>query len=251
MKDLKVPLVTASIFFILIFIINIFKNTLFVTVSRSIFTGAFVFFIIFGIIYLFKNIIKIDAEGAESYGSEPENEEPSVDITLDEETNPVDNINYNKGNIIADADENAAEIYNTPDTENYDNVSAEDLSLDADHLEEIEKLDKEPGEEFVKAESKKIDSGKPENLEGRESKEDKVSKEDNDIMDTEDYNMEEIVKNTEEEDLKNPEDEDFEYYPKDDDIKDTKKPLKDRFGFDVSYEDLVKAVRTEMKKDKE
>jgi len=160
---------------------------------------------------------------------------------LDEETNPVDNINYNKANIIADDDENVAEIYNPADTENYDDVSADDLSLDSDHLEDIEKLNKEPSKEFVKAESKNIDSDKPKDL---ESKEDKA------VIDTEDYNIDEIVKNPEEEDFKNPEDEDFEYYPKDD-LKDAEKPLKDRLGFDVSYEDLAKAVRTEMKKDKE
>ncbi len=253
MKDLKAPLITASIFSILIFLINIFKNTLFVTVSRSILTGALVFIIIYGIMYLFKNVLRLDADTAETRAPEAENEEPSIDIMLDDESGAADKINYNKANIIEDGDENAAEIYNTSDTENYDNVSVEELSLDSDHIDDIDKIEslkneQQPG--LDKAESKKSASAKPEKTEYRETKAAKEIREDNDLMDTEDYNMEEIVKNPENEDFKNPEDDDFEYYPKDD-LKDTEKPLKDRLGFDVSYEDLAKAIRTEMKRDKE
>ncbi|MBN2545421.1 MAG: hypothetical protein JXB50_06470 [Spirochaetes bacterium] len=239
MKDLQIPLITASIFFIMIFAVNIFKNTLFVTISRSVFSGVFVFFIIFGIIYLFKFILKIDVDDTGTLTSESEDEEPSVDITLDDETGAESNIDYKNTNIITDGDENIAEIYNPEDTETYDNVSAEELSLDSENIDDIEKLDKESSEQAAKIESKNNDLNKQEL---KENKEEKEIKEDKGIMDTEDYNIDEIVKN--------PEDDDFEYYPNDD-LDDAEKPLKDRLGFDVSYEDLAKAIRTEMKRDKD
>jgi hypothetical protein len=271
MERFKVPIIAGLIGFLLIVLINILKgNTIGITLLRSLIYGGLTFGVFFGIDYYFKEVLGVEIS-LKSLMGDVEKSKGKVDIyATDDEVN--NGVNKKAVTNVEEIKEDEAEydeskkgeeevVFN--DKEEFGTV---DESLDeevaVDYSEEngrsSEASEKEESETGEEAASEADDE--EENGYGKYNGKSIKDMEELDKVDTIDYKGNGTSLENEEytgdesniDDSSVTEEEvDYEQYNVKSTDKGHGKPktLKDHIGADVSFDDVVKAIRTKMKED--
>jgi|GEM_PF-4337374 len=212
-------LIAGSIFILLSILLNIIAhNSIFVIIFKSLLSGIFIAGITFGIVVFFTKYLGMDFDNINN-DEMKDNTDPMVDIVVD------DNININNEENDMDNDFNVMENNNKLSSgDNKDNSSNDDTLGDNDfgndYNDENENNNVETGDDSNKIteDDTKIDL---ENIDGDLSDSFSLDEDGNDadngnaIDESDDIDVE----------------------------------LKDKVGFEVSFEDVAKAIRTKMRDD--
>lgn len=246
MFNIKIPLYAGIIGFILIVFINIIKgNTLFIIFSRSLFYGLIVFGVFFGILFVLKRYLDIDFEVESVDDLNNEEESSNIDITVGEEelkekAANEERINSGLFDNIEDNEELDDESlnYNENKKENFNTIDEEEIEKnDEDDFNKVKFLD---NEEFTENSGKINEDDERIKEFGDESK--SINADNTEEHNIEHDNTYELNELSLDEDSIIEEDESTKKTA-------SAKSIKDKIGVEVSYEDLVKAIRTKIKRD--
>lgn len=225
MNELKVAIITGFISFLIIFTANIFRNSFSVTFFRSVFTFLSVAGIIYLVQFLFKHFFNLDLINSNSTGSDKSEESNKENINL---TIGDDDFSF-------DRETDKKEEIKNSDTENFQQEEF-NTDMEFDTKEEDSIINKKNLDEETMF--KNSEQNTEEEIEKNINSDDIFdtafyddNKTDNKTIEESDYNNSELAAS--------------------DDVTNVEKPLKERLGYDATYEELAKAIRSELKRDKE
>jgi hypothetical protein len=245
----KIPAIGGISMLAILAVINVVVgNSLFVTSVRSLLGGVIVFGLFIGIQYVFKNILEIDFSSIKDNGSAKKDQsdrpdveaelsglqqEPAIDITIDDDDS--ENVGAfvpdqgTAGNT-ANGDETVDETNQDSETDTSDSPEVTSTAVDEESLEEtvaVEELKTSPtadgGVNFADSSADVLPDINDLGLENIDSMGSAGSSVDEieSVEDTGDYTPAPGVS----------------------------KSVEETLGFDASFEDMAKAIRTKLKKD--